>query len=627
MDKIHTQFKSFFGSRDKQLTKINEAVDFLSRKTRQNLVILNINSQDNTVSLISENDELVECAYTVTPQGFRFTSFKIQDLNEVLSDDYIDSYTSSKVSKFVSGLRENNYDDAEVVFDDLLGAFTERSRINEYRGQVNKAQESLDRNLFESKNEKFSQLKELKEKIKSEINEIEEFDMDIINSLKLNNAISRAFDIPKEDITKLQVLTIPSNSKSDLYQMICENELMRKEIINAKGSLSQAWHDNQRISELASCIYEKDSIIGEKLLEVVDDIPYFAIASKREIQEVLASTYEVINPGTVSTKDIRKFTSKIFEAKKPIKEVVVEMLNLNYGININNLKMVPSFKTLAESQSTLFALLSEHIEKGGISQKMLKEFSSHLKNKSGVAILDISDFINELFEDVEFEDSGLVDFLKPVNLQEAISDLLKGKEKDDGKEDEDEKVDSKKLKAIAKKAKEVANKLKGKKDDDDEDKEGDDSEADKDVDGDGDVDNVDKKVSDERKDIKKGKKSKEGKDLKEQAEAPLEQAEAPPEQEEEEVEGASPEAAAMSEEEMVDLVSDLETIFQDIDFSKGQGLSEEEQEDEDEEVEQSNKDEELEQAQQDLAQAKAIVDDLVAAEESPEGEVAQEEEI
>ena len=635
MENLQNQLQTLFGSRDKHLTKINEAVDFLSRKTRKNLSILNVDSRENTVSLVSEDNELVECSYTVSPQGFRFTSFGVKNLTEVLSDDYVDNYTSQKVSQFVGNLKESNYDNATMDFDELLGAFTARSQINEYRSQVYKAQESLDKNLFEANNEKFSQLKEIKEKLKKEINEIVEFDIDVLNALKLNNAISKAFRIPKEEIKNLQELSVPNNQNSDLYQMICENELMRKEIINAKGSLSSAWHNNKKISELASCIYESESKIGATILEVVEDIPYFAIASKKEIQEVLASTYEVINPGTVSTKDIRKFTSQIFEAKKPIKEVVVEMLNLNYGININNLKMVPSFKTLAESQSTLFNLLSEHVEKGGICQKMLKEFSSHIKNKSGVAVLDISDFINELFKGVDFEDGEESNFLKPVDLSEAIRDLIKGEDDDteEEKDDENEKVDTKKLRAVAKKAKEVAKKLKGGKsgEDVDEEEEGDDTEAEKDVDGDGDVDNVDKKVTDEKKLIKKGKKDKEGKkgknfkDLKEQTEMPGVAPEAGMEAPEEEpLDAAPPEAGAISEEDMVGLVSDLETIFQDIDFSKGQEQSADEVEDEQAEVDQSNKDEELEKAQQDLEQAKSIVDELVNQEET--GEVPPETE-
>jgi len=646
MDNFNKNIYSFFGSRDPHLTKLNEAVDYLSRTTRENLAVLNINNQNNQISMVSESDNLIKCDYEVLGGNVRLYNFSTEELSEVLSDTYMDNYTSGKVSDFVNSLRESKFDNADTNFSDLLNAFTNRSQVNEYRNQVAKAKESLDKNIFESSGDKFKQLQELSDNLKKEIDSIEEFDMDIINALKLSNAMSKAFNLQKKDVGTLQEVVVPQDSKSDLYQMICENELVRKEIINAKGNLAGAWHSNPSISELASCIYENEDLVGEKLLNVVGEIPYFALASKSEIQEVLASTYEVINPGTVSTKDIRQYTSKLFEAKKPLKEVIVEMLNINYGININNLKMVPSFKTLAETQSSLFTLLSEHVEKGGICQKTLKEFGTYLRNKSGVGVLDISDFIMEMFKDISLEDEDLTHFMKPINLQEAIKDLLKGKDEDkeESKErsndDEDDAVDSKKLKAVAKKAKDIASKLKGEEPEKDEDveKEGDDTESDKDVDGDGDVDNVDKKVTDEKEDIKKAMKEKQAKDKKgkkeivkeqaEVAEAPAPEQAAPPEEEEmgEEIPsegGDSPEMPGLSDGEMTELVSDLETIFQDVDFSKGQEQSEEEVAEEEEAVAMEEKESELAQAQQDLQSAQEKVNSMMG---DPEGEVPETDE-
>ena len=663
MDSFNKNINTFFGSRDKHLTKLNEAVDYLSRSTRENLAILNIDNQNNHISMVSESDNLVKCDFEIVEGSVRLHNFSTEKLSEVLSDTYMDNYSSGKVSDFVNALRENKFDNATTNFSDLLTAFTDRSQVNEYRSQVSKAKESMDKNVFDSKGDKFKQVQELSENIKTEINSIKEFDMDIINALKLNNAMARAFNLPKQEITSLKEIRVPQDSKSDLYQMICENELVRKEIINAKGNLAGAWHSNAFISELASCIYEGEELVGEKLLNVIEEIPYFALASKREIQEVLASTYEVINPGTVSTKDIRQFTSKLFEAKKPLKEVIVELLNINYGININNLKMVPSFKTLAETQSALFSLLSEHVEKGGICQKTLKEFGTYLRNKSGVGVLDVSEFVMEMFNGITLEDEELTKFMKPVDLKEAIKDLIKGKVKgkkkdEDGDEDEskehsnddeDDAVDSKKLKAVAKKAKDIASKLKGEEPEEDEEgeREGDDTEADKDVDGDGDVDNVDKKVTDEKQGIKKAAKEKQAKDgkkdkkkdkkkgiVKEQAMAPEqelapEQAEAPMEagmeagmEEEVPAEGGDqPQQPGLSDSEMTDLVGDLETIFNDIDFSKGQEMSSEEQSEEDEAVAAEEEESELAQAQQDLQSAQEKVTSMMG---NPEGEEPQQ---
>jgi len=632
MNNFNQNISSLFESRDRSLTKINEAVDFLSRSTRENLAVLKVDNEKNTLSLVSESDNLVSCSFEKDNDDIRLYNFKTTNLEEVLSDEYMDSVTKSKVSDFVHGIKEGRYTDANTSFDDLLASFSDRSNAAEYRAQVQKAKDSLDKNIFDPQGEKFSQIQEMKDSIKGELEKVEEFDIDVVNALKLNNAISKAYNLPKQEITNLSEMRVPNNSKSDLYQMICENELVRKEIINAKGNLAKAWHNNEFISELASCIYEDESKIEEKLIGVVTEIPYFALASKGEIQEVLASTYDVINPGTVSTKDIKGFTSKIFELKKPVKEVIVEMLNAKYGININNLKMLPSFKTLSETQSSLFNLLSEHVTKGSVSQKIMKEFSSHMRNKSGVSVLDVSDFIADLFEDVRFADEELNHFMKPINLTEAIKDMLNDKEEEEEGSEEADKPDAKKIKAVAKKAKDLAAKMKGEKP---EDKEGDDAEADKegddaeaDMDGDGDVDKIDKKIAKEKdaiedeKDEKAGKdekKKKNGKDKKKNLKEGLDTETAEePAPEGEDMEAAAPEQPAISKEEMVELAGDLESLFADIDFSKGQSMSEEEEAEEEQAALEDEKDDAIEQAKSDLAQAQANLEALEGADEPTE---------
>ena len=248
-----------------------------------------------------------------------------------------------------------------------------------------------------------------------------------------------------------------------------------------------------------------------------------------------------------------------------------------------------------------------------------------MKNKSGVAVLDVSDFITDLFEGAEFDDEELNYFMKPVNLTEAVKDMLSDKDDDEGeeKDGEDGAPSFKKLKAVAKKAKDLAVKMKGGKPEE-EDKEGDDTEADltKDEDGDGDVDKIDKK----KKGIKKAKKEKPGKDekdekfekkLKEGVESLATQEEAeegdPPLGDE-----ASPDQPAISQEEIVDLATDLEELFQDIDFSKGQSMSAEEETEEEEESEVDERDEQIEQAKADLATAQSALDELSDGTDSEE---------
>mgnify|MGYP003677787461 FL=1 len=145
MENFNNNLTSLFETRDKSLTKINEAVDYLSRSTRENLAILKIDNEANSLSMVSESDNLVSCSFEKVNDTIRLFEFKTTQLSEVLSDEYMDNYTQSKVSDFVGMLRENNYEEATSSFEDLLESFTNRSQANDYRAQVQKAKDSLDK--------------------------------------------------------------------------------------------------------------------------------------------------------------------------------------------------------------------------------------------------------------------------------------------------------------------------------------------------------------------------------------------------------------------------------------------------------------------------------------------------
>ena len=99
--------------------------------------------------------------------------------------------------------------------------------------------------------------------------------------------------------------------------------------------------------------------------------------------------------------------------------------------------------------------------------------------------------------------------------------------------------------------------------------------------------------------------------------------EAAPEEELEDPDSAAPDQPAISEEEIVDLAGDLEELFQDIDFSKGQSMTAEEESAEEEEAQVEEQDEQIEQAKADLAAAQSALEELTGeqgSEEQPEAE-------
>ena len=79
---------------------------------------------------------------------------------------------------------------------------------------------------------------------------------------------------------------------------------------------------------------------------------------------------------------------------------------------------------------------------------------------------------------------------------------------------------------------------------------------------------------------------------------------------EEDPDSAMPDQPAISQEEIVDLATDLEELFQDIDFSQGQSMSSEEETEEVEAAQVEERDEQIEQAKADLATAQSALEEL-----------------
>ena len=176
--------------------------------------------------------------------------------------------------------------------------------------------------------------------------------------------------------------------------MVCKQELMRQELIESKENFSGVWATNQSIQDLASCIFSDDKTLVETMEKVIEDVPYFSFATKTDLNETLTSIYEVNSTDTILKKDIKEFVSKIYETKKPVKAKLISLLSEKYGVNVANLKFVPTFSNLSKTHSVFFEVISMCMEEG-ILQDVTKDFSKFVSNKGGVEVLEVNDIIRE----------------------------------------------------------------------------------------------------------------------------------------------------------------------------------------------------------------------------------------
>lgn len=528
-----------FSTRDQSIAKINMAMNYLSRVVRENIVLFDYDARTSKVSFLTENNLMVDCVAAFDERGnISLRDMSVNEASVLYSDESVDERVNESVRSFISNLREDEYRDAEANFDTLLGAFQSRSQVNEVRAKLERRNATFgdNQNILESA--EYTKLAEVQDKVVEYLKEQKDTLLsfeDVVNSLKLSNALGRAFNTPRkswDDVVSEGVIEVPLDTQRTVFEMVCSQELIRHELNESKENFARSWVKNEKISALASCIYNDDEVVSEALNAAIADVPYLALASKADIKTVFGSIYESSDVANISQKDIREYVARIFEFKKPIKQDILSELNESYGINVQNLKFVPTFSNLAKAQSVLFEALASTSEKDSVVRDLFEAFAKTLRKKGGIQTLDVNDFIFETFKAAEIELDG--ELFKNVDLDTVVESILEAKDK-------------KKLDAV------------GKEDDD--------------VDNDGDSDETDDYLKNRRNAIGKAMGKKKGKkvakkDAEEDDQMRTDEAEAPQETEEDMGTG-------LGDEDMTGLMKELEGLFKEIDW---EALSQEEEE-------------------------------------------------
>jgi len=538
--------KDIFLNRDRSFIKLTEAGDYLGRVLRENLVIFDVDSSDNSVTYLSESQKLVSCDYSLNENGKVIIDVvAVGEASDIFDDSKIDALVSEGVSEFVKNLSNTEFDEADKSFDSVLDAFRMRNRINETRYELNNKLSRFTEDTVVRDTTEFAKLHELKEKIvefmDSSFQDLHE-STDVVTAVRIGNAIQKTTNAPKEDYESIvgKSFTATSNDSTDLYEMVCRQELISREIMESKKNFSDIWASHTAMSDLASCIFSDEDTIHKMVMEAIQEIPYLALASKGNISDALTSIYEINGTENISKKNIKEFVSTIFEIKKPVKTRIVEGLNRKYGININSLKFVPSFGSLADQHSDLFESLSE-LTDSPVLAETFKEFSNFIKGKKGVEVLEVNDFILECLSEAGIGVGGEEDFLtEAFSLQNLSEEIVEEEKKKKKEEDKKKKED--------------------KKEDEDLDPVG---EEDEDVDNDGDVDSSDKYLKKRRKAIGKAMN-----EAAEEEEVEQQEEEAAEEEDVQDSEEDAPMEEPVDDEKLKSMVSEFVDALEGLDLDK-----------------------------------------------------------
>tara|TARA_R110002074_G_scaffold12449_7_gene45623 strand:+ start:551 stop:2275 length:1725 start_codon:yes stop_codon:yes gene_type:complete len=436
-------FDHLFENRNTTVTHLIKLADCLGRSLRENLEIFSIDSEKKEVAFLTEQGKVVTGSYTLD-EDITLTNIRVQDSSIFTDNTIFDTYVNEKVSGFVGKLNSNQYGEADGNFTDILSLWENRLKFENVKKRVDEKQNlfSEDQNIintpqFQHFLEMMPQITSFLEEERDTISKVEEIE----NAIKLSNSVSKAFNFPRvsyEELSESEAYTIAKGLNKSIYELICKQELVKKELLESKKNFEDVWATNPKIRQLASLIFEDSSeTVLESLVDAVVEVPYLALTTKKQLFESMNNAFSLSDDAAISSKDLKEYVAVLFEMKKPLKQVILTLLNEKYGINVQNLKETATFEGLANTQVVIFEALSRLAPKGSVVKETLSELSKMLKSKNGVEVIDINELIQTSFEECGY-DSFCVDYtlaeeisFDAILTQEVnITDLLeKAKEK------------------------------------------------------------------------------------------------------------------------------------------------------------------------------------------------------
>jgi hypothetical protein len=374
-------FDLIFENRHKKVSSLLKAAESLGRSLRENVKLLSINDNQQEVLFLSEGGSVIKATYHME-EDLILSNIEVEDGDIFTNDDKFDTLVGKKVSTFIENLYEDDYSHADSSFSDILDLWENRIKFDDIRKQITEESSFKGQQNSIIDTEEFSNFLEIAPKLVAFLKENSDTITDIPeikNGVRLSNTVSKAFNFNKvtyDELVKVGTYK-PNTALTDtIYEMICKQELIKKEIYESKMQFENIWATNDKISKLSGLVFEQDNEeVVRALVECIIEIPYMALTTKKQLFETFKNNLGVSETEPINENAIQEFVSRLFEMKKPLKSILSNTLNEKYGININNLKDTPSFKSLLNTQVVIFEALSKLSPKGSVQRKVLNEVS------------------------------------------------------------------------------------------------------------------------------------------------------------------------------------------------------------------------------------------------------------
>jgi hypothetical protein len=425
-------FSNLFEERDKTITHLVKLGDCIGRSLRENVSLFSIDSANSEVSYVTNSGKVISGKYVIG-EDIGIDNIKVRDSSVFQNGEEFDNFVNEKIHSFVESVHYGEYATADSSFDDVLSLWENRLKLSSIQNRLIEQSEKLSQVEQILESDQFQKLMEVTPQLQDFLREnIEKVTSvpEVRNAVNLSNAVSNAFNFPwltLEELEENRSYTLKNGVNESIYEMICRQELVKRELLESKKSFDTVWADNTSIRKLASMIFESDEAVVGALSEALKEVPYLSLASKRSLFNTFTNCLANADGIGVSEKDIQSYASRIFEYKKDVKELFIDTINEKYGVNIQNLQSPASFKSLANTQVVIFEALSRLAPKGSVLKEVLSEMAQCLKNKSGVECIDVNDFLMEMFVSVGYDcvlEEAETSDLPKINFKRVSKDLI-----------------------------------------------------------------------------------------------------------------------------------------------------------------------------------------------------------
>jgi hypothetical protein len=391
-----------FSNRNKMMTNIMKLGTYLGRSLRENVKLLTVDSTTNQVCYLTQSGKLIDG--TFTPNSLTLNNIIIKESSVVSDEDKFNTFVNAQVSKFVRNIYEDKYNEANVEFNDILTFWEDRFKLKNLQRVMSEKSSFISEKTNILNTPEYKNFKEVLPLISQYIRE--NFDSTLTTNLETSvrkvAVTAQAFNLNKISFEQLQEMkSYKVNEKLDtsVYDVICKHELLKQELLESKRSFEHTWATSEKMKNLVKMIGESDeNKIELALVEAVTEIPFLAMASKGQLASVVEKCIELDHLKAYKQKEIKEYSSKIFEMKKPIRSALNKILSEKYQINVLNLKEPVSLKSLAENCAEVFGILADNTKSNKVVHSACVSMNEMLKSKGGIESLDVNQDIYSVFQ-------------------------------------------------------------------------------------------------------------------------------------------------------------------------------------------------------------------------------------